>query len=448
MAEAQELRSPRIRELDSPALMLVSALRDVVVGLTVGSVGTFLLLVVLGILEEETSLFDGLGVALDLDALFRACMGSVLVSWAVMTLAWPGVLIAERFALLSAAEGFTAQHPQDAPPRDVRERLRSAPGELVRGVGIVVLWIGTGVTALFLLVTLIMQVQGENEDGIGWVLTAGCASIAALGYGLSRMGDSIASRQTRRVDALVSTWGSRSRAADGAERRMRAALPVAELPRALGRRRRDGVFATVAPWILGAGGVMFMLSIVLRQPCRGCDQNEWGPAGEGLIDSLSAAGGAILTGLGIASVGVWLFSVARMFIAEEVLRRWLAAASRVRVDDEKLREFLLVPSAARLGATTLAAFGTSLLMVAGGVAIAEWEGLDPSIGFAVGQAMLLAAVLAGLLAWRREIALRSLVRDRTLPGDSVSRESLEREGGEPGRRRRRKSHARARRAAG
>ncbi|WP_309127630.1 hypothetical protein [Microbacterium sp.] len=416
MAETSE-GSPRIREIDSPALMLVSALRDVVVGLTVGSVGTFLLLVVLGIIEEETSLFDGMGVSLDLDALFRASMGSVLISWGVMALAWPAVLVAGKFATFGAAEAFAARHPHDSPPRGVREGLRTAPGETVRGTGLVLLWIGAAITALFLLVTLVMQVQGENDDGIGWVLTGGCAVIAAAGYGLMVLGARISASQGQRVDAVLSTWRSRSAAAEKAERRMRRELPPAELPPALRRRRREGILATVGPWLLGAGGVMFMLAIVLRQPCRGCEQNEWGPTGEGLIDSLSTAGGGILTALGIASIGVWLFSVVRLFVTEEVLRRWLRARSGVRVADEKLGEFLSTPSAARLGATTLAAFGTSLLMVAGGVAIAEWEGLDPSIGLTVGQAMLFAAVLAGLVAWRRQVALRTLVRDRTLPGD-------------------------------
>ena len=407
--------APRIRELTSPALQLVSALHRLVAGFTVGSIATFLLVVVIGLVFEEVGVAAMLGIGLDFDALFRASMIPVLISWGAMTLVWPAVVVARPFALASAAREFAVQHPDDAPPRDVRQEITNTPAKAMGAMGTVLMFI-FGVL-LLILISMTIYMASESFDSF-------LISLAATGVGLVLFGIGYAMHQYQRRTAtpqrewageLQKQWNAAARRADAAEQKARANRPVAELP---ALAHGGGWASTLLAWMLMIGFAVFMLGVLLRQPCRDCDQIEWGPGGENLIAVLSGTGGTLLTLAGVVCAALWLFSTARAFVAQLRMRRWLTTAGEVQVNDkERLAGELARPDGLGLLALTLAGFGTTVLTIAGGIAMVEWEGMDASVALVLGQAMLFVSVLIGLVAARRETQFRMLLRDALLPGD-------------------------------
>lgn len=426
MAEAtSDEDGPRVRELRSPGLQIVSALFNVLVGLTLGSIVTFLGVVVLAIVVEETGLFDLLGLGLDFDALFRASMGPVLISWGVMLIAWPALTIARAFVTLAAVEALIDEHPESVPPREVRESLKTSPAKTCLDVGTVVCWITGIVLGLCVLLSIYMAGEGVESLVISLIITAVVLGLFLIGYAMRAFGRRSAPEQDELIAGLRSAWGWQVPRADGAERALRKTLPVAELPRMLRTPARGAGLTTVLGWLFGLGTLIFLFGVLLRQPCRNCDQRTFGPTGESLIDSATSLGGGLLTVAGVVCVVLWLAVAARRVVLEEVMRRWLVAGGARRVEDERrVAELLNGASAASLATMTLAGFGAAVLIIAGGIAMVEWEGVDASIALVVGQGMLFGSVLLGVFAYHREVGLRVLVRERLLPGDAPNATDL------------------------
>ena len=407
--------APRIRELTSPALQLVSALHRLVLGFTVGNIATFLLVVVIGLVFEEVGVASMLGIDLDFDALFRASMIPVLISWGAMTLVWPAVIVAQPFALASAAREFARQHPDDAPPRDVRQEITNTPANAVGAMGTVLMFIFGVLLLILILMTIYMASQSFDSFLISLAATGVGVVPFGVGYAMRRYRHRKQESQEAWANELRAQWNAAARRADAAEQKGRANRPAVELP---ALAHGGGWSSTVLPWMLMIGFAVFMLGVLLRQPCRDCDQVTWGAAGENLIALLSGAGGTLLTLAGVICAALWLFSTGRAFVSQQRVRRWVSTAGDVRVnDDERLAEELARPDGLGLLALTLAGFGTTVLTIAGGIAMVEWEGMDASVALVVGQAMLFAAVLIGLVAARRETQFRMLLRDALLPGD-------------------------------
>ncbi|UNK70158.1 hypothetical protein [Microbacterium sp. H1-D42] len=434
---------PRVREIQSPGLQVTNGLFHTVAGLTMGSITTFLGVLVLAIVIEETGVLDLLGVDLDFDALFRASMGPVLISWGVMAIAWPAVLIAGRFATFAAVEELARQHPTSVPPRAVREGLKTPPAKMLRDAGVLVCWIAGGLLALCVCLSIYMA--GENFDSfvISLIITAVVAGLFGIGYVMTVFGRRYEPAQVERLDALRAAWKRQAPRADHADRAIRKTLPVAELPHMVRTGARGGFWVTALGWLLGLGAAIFMLGVMLRQPCRHCEQRTYGAAGESVIDSAATLGGGLLTVFGLLCLAAWLFSVGRRMLAEESLRRWLAAGGRRRVEDQgRVVDLLGAESTGSLANITLASFGTAVLIIAGGIAMVEWEGVDASIALAVGQGMLFIAVLVGALSYRREVGMRVLMRERLLPGDLPSPAELAKQRQNEAERKQRKSQRR------
>ncbi|MEJ1088224.1 hypothetical protein WDU99_07845 [Microbacterium sp. Mu-80] len=425
MTEPSAEDAPRVREIRSPGLQIVTALTNVLIGLTLGSVVTFLGVVVLAIVVEETGVLGLLGVGLDFDALFRASMGPVLISWGVMLIAWPTLTVARAFVTLAAVEALIDEHPESVPPRAVRESLKTSPAKTCRDAGTVICWITGIVLALCVLLSIYMA--GEDFDSlvISLIITAVVLGLFLVGYAMTAYGRRSAPAQEELIAGLQSAWGWQVPRADAAERALRKTLPVAELPRMLRTGRRGGAWTTVLGWMLGLGTLIFLFGVLLRQPCRNCEQRTFGPTGESLIDSATSLGGGMLTVAGVICAVLWLVVAARRIVIEEVLRRWLVAGGARRVDDERrVAELLNGESAVSLATMTLAGFGTAVLIIAGGIAMVDWEGVDASIALAVGQGMLFASALLGIFAYHREVGLRVLVRERLLPGNAPNAADL------------------------
>lgn len=418
---------PRVREVASPTLHVVRGLYLTLLGLTLGSITTFLGVVVLAIVVEETRLVDALGLGLDFDALFRASMMPVLISGGVMALAWPAVVLTEKYAMFIAVQELAGQHPGSVPPKAVRDMFDTTPAENWRTAGTIICWIAGALVVLFIAMTIYMAGESRDSFLLSLVMLACSAVPVAIGYLLIVGARRAEPEQAVQLAELRTAWKSWARRVDGVDAKIRATLPKAELPRMLRTEPRGGLLVSVLGWIAGLGTAIFMIGLLLRKPCRTCDEQVLNTAGESLIDSAAVIGGGLLTVFGLLSVCVWLFAVGRRIFTESALRRWLAAGERRRVDDrDRIVELLGSDSATSRLTVTLASFGAAVLIIAGGIALTDWEGVDPSIALVVGQGLLFAAVLLGVFSAPREVALRALIRDRLVPGDLPSPAELAR----------------------
>lgn len=86
-------------------------------------------------------------------------------------------------------------------------------------------------------------------------------------------------------------------------------------------------------------------------------------------------------------------------------------------DDERVARLLAEPDASSALAMVLAGLGASVLIVAGGIAMVQWQGMDATFALVAGEVLLVASVLVCLLTDRREERFRMLIRDALLPGD-------------------------------
>ncbi|MEV7618674.1 hypothetical protein AB0N59_00885 [Microbacterium sp. NPDC089321] len=411
-------RTPRIRELDSRGMQVTHALVVTAIGMSVTLVATFLAVLVVGIVNLELDGFDEIfGLARDLDDLLRAMFAPMLILGAVLLVIGPVVFVARRAAVFTAASTFAAQHPADAPPRDVRDRLRSAtPGGSLETAGVV------GVLAFgFLFLVGVMITIGslvEDPERVqGSVVFMVCAAVAALLSAVAIVqGKRREPAQKRRAEVLQGEWKATARRAAKAERGRRRTYPRAEIPHIL----RGGSLW----WLYGIlyltvclGMVVFIVGILLRQPCRFCEPRVLDPFGESAIDVFSGTGGALLIASGVGSAVLWLLLAAFAFAREETLRSWLTRSGGVRLEGEQRREMLGLPAAMTMLATLLAGIASVVLAVSGGAIAIDWPNFDPPLAWLTGGSLVLAALVVGMLGHRREVRLRMLVRDALMPGD-------------------------------
>ncbi|WP_309064533.1 hypothetical protein [Microbacterium sp.] len=397
-------------DVTSPTIAVGGAVRDVLIGASAGTAVTFAVLLVTGILAEETELFGEFTAAAD--ALLRASMGVILLTGLVLAIAWPAFLVAERTALLGALEKRAVTHPDEVPTSALRAKLAVPPGVVLARVGMVVFWIGVGLAALFLITTLLME-SGE----IGLFMTGGAVVVAALGWVVGLIGGRAADRQRERFESLRGGWRRDAARADAVARRRRAALPAGRLPRLLRRRgRHTARLATIGVWVVIAGFVLFYAAVFLRQPCRGCDPRYWAEPGERLIDVLATIGGGALLVFAAGALAGWLVSVGGRFLAERTLGRWIRTTSPQRVDEVELRVILALPSAGRLTATALAFAGIAALILATGMSWSE-QAVESWPLSAAGAGMLLVGALVGIPAAQAQARLRNDLREHTSSGD-------------------------------
>jgi len=228
-------RTPRIRELDSRGMQVTHALVVTAIGMSVTLVATFLAVVVVGIVNLELDGFDEIfGLARDLDDLLRAMFAPMLILGAVLLVIGPVVFVARRAAVFTAASTFAAQHPADAPPRDVRDRLRSAtPGGSLETAGVV------GVLAFgFLFLVGVMITIGslvEDPERVqGSVIFTVSAAVAALLSAVAIVhGKRREPAQKQRAEVLEGQWKATARRAAKAENGRRRTFPRADIPHIL-----------------------------------------------------------------------------------------------------------------------------------------------------------------------------------------------------------------------
>lgn len=419
----QSDRTPRIRELDSRGLQVTHALGVTAISMSVTLVATFLAVVVVGIVNLELDGFGEMfGLARDLDDLLRAMFVPMLIVGAALLVIGPVVFVARRAAAFTAASMFAAQHPADAPPRDVRDRLCSTtPGGSLETAGVV----GVMAFGFLFLVGLMFTIGSMVEDpervqgSVAFMVCAAAAallSVAAIVFGRRRE-----PAQKQRAEVLHGQWKATARRATKAENRRRRTFPRGEIPHIL----RGGSLW----WLYGIlylavclGMIVFIAGVLLRQPCRSCEPRVLDAFGEGAIDVFSGTGGALLIASGVGSTVLWLLLAAFAFAREETLRTWLTRAGGVRLARESRREMLGVPSATTMLAALLAGISSIVLSVSGGAIAVDWPNLDPLLAWLTGGSLALAALVFGMIGHRREARLRMLVRDALMPGDITGRE--------------------------
>lgn len=416
-------RTPRIRELDSRGVQVTHALGVTTVAMSVTLVATFLAVVVVGIVNLELDGFGEMfGLARDLDDLLRAMFAPMLIVGAALLVIGPVVFVAHRAAVFAAASKFAAQHPTDAPPRDVRDRLRSTtPGGSLETAGVV----GVMAFGFLFLIGVLLTIGSMVEDPErvqGSVTFMVCAAVAALLSGVAiGLGKRREPAQKRRAEMLQGQWKATARRAAKAENRRRRAFPRGEIPHIL----RGGSLW----WLYGIlyltvclGMVVFIVGVLLRQPCRTCEPRVLDPFGESAIDVFSGTGGALLIASGVGSAVLWLLLAGFAFAREETLRTWLTRAGGVRLEGEHRRELLGIPSAMTMLAALLAGICSIVLAVSGGAIAVDWPNLDPLTAWLTGGSLTVAALVCGMIGHRREVRLRMLVRDALMPGDITGRD--------------------------
>lgn len=411
-------RTPRIRELDSRGMLVTHGLGVTALGMSVTLVATFLAVVVVGIMELELDGFDDMfGLARDLGELLQAMFVPMLILGGVLLVTGPVVFVACRTAVFSAASMFAARHPADAPPRDVRDKLSSTtPAGSLETAGVV----GVLAFGFLFLVGVIFTIGSLVEDPElvqGSVIFAAVTivlvllSIVAIVSGKRR-----GPAQKQRAEELQGQWKATAKRAAKGEKGRRRTFSKGEMPHIL----RGGSLW----WLYGVlyltvclGMIVFIVGILLRQPCRFCEPRTLDAFGESAIDVFSGTGGALLIVSGVGSAALWMLLAAFAFAREEVLRSWLTRAGGVRLEGMQRRELLGMPSAMTMLATLLAGIAAVVLPVSGGAIAIGWPNFDPQLAWLIGGSLVLAAVVIGMIAHRREVRLRMLVRDALMPGD-------------------------------
>lgn len=409
---------PRFRELDSAALRVTHGLNAVTIGMGVSVVSAFLLVVVLGIVNQELDgLDDVLRLGRDLDGLLQAMFAPILILAGVLLVAGPIGFVWRRTATFAAANRFAAQHPSDAPPRRVREGLRRTPSDALESAGVFGV-IASGLLVVVAGVLLIAALVENPEDIASLTILLVSAAVAVLISIVATVrGRRGQPAEKQRVLALQHQWKAPAKRAERAERSLRLAFPRADVPRILRGGSLWWLFGVLylTVWL---GVAVFVVGLLLRQPCRLCEPRVLDPFGEGAIDVFSGAGGFLILASGIASVVLWLALLLVGFAREEVLRRWLTRAGGVRIAGPQQRaELLDLPLAGTMLSQVLAGCAAVVLVVTGAAVSAGLPNFDARAAWLTGGALLLVALVSGVLASRREVRLRMLVRDTLMPGD-------------------------------
>lgn len=350
--------------------------------------------VVLGLVVEET-----IG-SHDIDLLARGALASLGILVLIAVFGEPLRIALEHTLLARAAE----RSPRgQTPPVGEREALRGGPHGWLQGWGVAGMIVG----AIGLLIGL--PLAADDREALlarilvptigGALLVAGIAAVWwSRGKGRGR------ERWRERFPQLSSRWG-------------RAVRPV---PRA--HRQRRYRIVSLASSAAGAGSMMFIAGVWMRQPGRFADPRTWDEAGERAIDGLLLVGAIVM---GIALVTILLVQAALLVWTE--LRdvrtvRALERGERVlleRIDGVLLDDAPLERTAFSLGVTgwLVVSYGWSPTFIAGIESLEEAAGIQPLTALVgpgllvVALAWLLSTIGAAISRARRARVQGALLRD-------------------------------------
>lgn len=421
------------REAMSPGWAFWRALLDTCVGLVVGTLYTFLALLVGGIVGEEA--LSTLYRQIDLDPLFRSGMGVILLAGAVLALVVPLVLVMERSAALRTARAVAHEHPDAVPQSVLRDELRTPPSSYLRTTGLITFWCVAGLGGIVALGVLFTD--DLREDPLSWIVLGAMLVLALAAELLRRAGARREAKEKPLLAELHQRWSQlvlRATRADEARRATAAeaaAPPWLTTPNARTLDRTAMVLLAATAVALAA----FMLSVFMRQQCRTCDPVYWDEPIENGIDVLSLGSGAAIALCAGLSAVAWMGGVVLQASREIALARWVAAAPPRRVDPALVQPLLTQNRALvrlQLGLSTAGAGG---LIVGTAATWAQWQGMHAPTVLLTSAALIVGGFVVGWSDAPRSRRERQAVRDALSPGD-VTR---------PGSQKRRARGARARR---
>lgn len=402
-------------EVSSPGWAFWRAALDTCVGLSIGTLYTFLGIVVVGIVGEEA--LSSLYWQIDLDPLFRASMGVILLIAAVLAIVVPFVLVAERFAALRAVEASARENPDAVPQRSLRTELAKAPAAYLQTTGTVLFWCLVGLGALFALA--VVFTEDLREDGVVWAVLLVFAVLALAAAMLRRLGRRLVERDDARMRDHWSRWKQLVPRAEACDSDRREAAIRAVAPqwlstpsrRTLGRVARVLLTATLIS--LGA----FMISVFMRQQCRNCDPVYWNEPIENGIDVLSLSSGAALAVCAALGILAWVGGVVLQFARERALASWVSDGASRSVDVSLVEPLLSgTRSMVRLQ-LGLTAVGAGAVVVGMGALWAEWAAMDTRAVLLTAVVLIALGLAVGWADARRSRRERQLARDALFPGD-------------------------------
>lgn len=402
-------------EVSSPGWAFWRAALDTCVGLSVGTLYTFLGIVVVGIVGEEA--LSSLYWQIDLDPLFRASMGVILLIAAVLAIVVPFVLVAERFAALHAVEASARENPDAVPQRSLRTELAKAPAAYLQTTGTVLFWCLVGLGALFALA--VVFTEDLREDGVVWAVLLVFAVLALAAAMLRRLGRRLVGRDDARMRDHWSRWKQLVPRAEASDSDRREAAIRAVVPqwlstpsgRTLGRVARALLTATFVS--LGA----FMISVFMRQQCRNCDPVYWNEPIENGIDVLSLSSGAALAVCAALGILAWVGGVVLQFARERALASWVSDGASRSVDVSLVEPLLSGNRSMVRLQLGLTAVGAGAVVVGMGALWAEWAAMDTRAVLLTAVVLIALGLAVGWADARRSRRERQLARDALFPGD-------------------------------
>lgn len=402
-------------EVSSSVWAFWRAALDTCVGLSVGTLYTFLGIVVVGIVGEEA--LSSLYWQIDLDPLFRASMGVILLIAAVLAIVVPFVLVAERFAALRAVEASARENPDAVPQRSLRTELAKAPAAYLQTTGTVLFWCLVGLGALFALA--VVFTEDLREDGVVWAVLLVFAALALAAAMLRRLGRRLVGRDDARMRDHWSRWKQLVPRAEASDSDRREAAIRAVAPqwlstpsrRTLGRVARALLTATLVS--LGA----FMISVFMRQQCRNCDPVYWNEPIENGIDVLSLSSGAALAVCAALGILAWVGGVVLQFARERALASWVSDGASRSVDVSLVEPLLSGNRSMVRLQLGLTAVGAGAVVVGMGALWAEWAAMDTRAVLLTAVVLIALGLAVGWADARRSRRERQLARDTLFPGD-------------------------------
>lgn len=402
-------------EVTSPGWAFWRALVDTCIGLIVGTLYTFVGIIVVGIVGEEA--LSSLYWQIDLDPLFRASMGVFLLAAALLAALVPVVVVAERFAALRAVEAAALENPDAVPQHSLRQTLQASPAALLQKTGTVVFWCVVGLGALFALGVLFTE--DLREDAVSWVALLVIAVLAAGAAAVRRLGRRAVERVGPRMSTQWSRWKrlvplAERRDADRRDAAMRTVVPRwLAVPSARTVGRISKILLTATLLSLAA----FMLSVFMRQQCRTCDPVYWDEPIENGIDVLSLTSGAAIAMCAALGIVAWLGGVVLQFSRERALVRWVSDGVPRRVDTSLVESLLSGNRSMVRLQIGLSVLGAGALIVGTGAIWADWTAMDARWPLVAAVVLIASGFVIGWADSRRRRRERQLARDALFPGD-------------------------------
>jgi len=402
-------------EVTSPGWAFWRALVDTCIGMIVGTLYTFVGIIVVGIVGEEA--LSSLYWQIDLDTLFRASMGVFLLAAALLAALVPVVVVAERFAALRAVEAAALENPDAVPQHSLRQTLQASPAALLQKTGTVMFWCVVGLGALLALGVLFTE--DLREDAVSWVALLVIAVLAAGAAAVRRLGRRAVERVGPRVSTQWSRWKrlvplAERRDADRRDAAMRTVVPRwLAVPSAQTVGRIAKILLTATLLSLAA----FMLSVFMRQQCRTCDPVYWDEPIENGIDVLSLTSGAAIAMCAALGIVAWLGGVVLQFSRERALVRWVSDGVPRRVDTSLVESLLAGDRSMVRLQIGLSVVGAGALIVGTGAIWADWTAMDARWPLVAAVVLIASGFVIGWADSRRRRRERQLARDALFPGD-------------------------------